>query len=477
MIYRMNRRQFLQSTALAVSTVAVAPNLLAQEKGFPIVRVPESKRKFRSAAVEKLIERVQSAIGNKELAWMFGNCFPNTLDTTVDFSMIGGRPDTYVITGDIDAMWLRDSSVQVWPYLPLMREDSDLQQLIAGIINRQTRCILLDPYANAFYKDTAKVSPWKNDFTEMKPGIHERKWEVDSLCYPIRLAHGYWRTGGDTAPFDATWRDAMKLVLQTFREQQRKSGVGPYRFERSGFVSTDSCPGYGWGNPVNPVGMIASMFRPSDDATIFPFLVPSNFFAVTSLRQCGEMLEQIYSDKQTAAKCRNLAAEIETALQQHAIVKHPQFGKIFAFEVDGYGGHCLMDDANIPGLVSLPYFSNVKTSDETYRNTRRFALSKANPYFWSGKAGEGIGSPHQGADTIWQLGYINQAMTSTDDTEIRRCLKALQQTHAHTGYIHETFHKDDASKFTRAWFAFANTLFGELVLKIFNEKRALLDEK
>jgi meiotically up-regulated gene 157 (Mug157) protein len=471
----MNRRQFIQGAALVTCAAAVAPNLLAQGKGFSVVRVPESKRKFRSAAVEKLIQRVQSSIGNKELAWMFGNCFPNTLDTTVELSMVDGRPDTFVITGDIDAMWLRDSSAQVWPYLPLMKEDPKLQQLIAGVINRQTRCILLDPYANAFMKGASKPSPHANDFTEMKPGVYERKWELDSLCYTIRLAHGYWKASGDTAPFDSAWRDAMKLVLETCRVQQRKNGVGPYRFERSGFVSTDSCPAYGWGNPVNPVGMIASMFRPSDDATIFPFLVPSNYFAVTSLRQVAEMLEQISGDKMTAIGFRALTGEVETALQQYSITTHPQLGKMLAYEVDGYGSRLLMDDANVPSLLSMPYLGSVNASDEIYRNTRRFVLSKSNPYFWSGKNGAGVGSPHTEPNLIWPISLIIQAITSTDDAEIRRCLAILQTTHADTGFIHESFHANNTEYFTRPWFAWANTLFGELVLKIFDEKRALLD--
>ena len=172
----------------------------AAEAGFPVVRTPEAKRKFKSRAVERTIETIKARMGNKELAWMFENCFPNTLDTTVDFQVVDGRPDTYVIAGDIDAMWLRDSTAQVWPYLPLMKNDSNLQQLIAGVINRQTRCILKDPYANAFYKDENKVSDWKSDRTEMKPGVHERKWALDSLCYPIRLAYHYWKASQRPRP-------------------------------------------------------------------------------------------------------------------------------------------------------------------------------------------------------------------------------------------------------------------------------------
>src|SRR5882757_11230877 len=251
---------------------------------FPIVRIAEAKRKFKSIAVEKTIQEVRTKIGNKELGWLFENCFPNTLDTTVDFEVTGGQPDTYVITGDIDAMWLRDSSAQVWPYMPLCKEDKALQQLIRGVIHRQVKCILKDPYANAFYKNEAKVSEWKaTDITDMKPGIHERKWEIDSLCYPIRLAYGYWEITGDASPFDADWLAAMKRVLQTFKEQQRKDGEGPYSFQRRTSWATDGVPMGGYGYPTKKVGLIHSMFRPSDDATIYPFLIPSNIFALNSL--------------------------------------------------------------------------------------------------------------------------------------------------------------------------------------------------
>jgi uncharacterized protein len=271
----MNRREFVRNTSLITSGVLLGARALAAGSGFPVVRAPENKRRFKSAAVERTIERIKSSIGNKELAWMFENCFPNTLDTTVDFEMKGGRPDTYVITGDIDAMWLRDSTAQVWPYLPLMNEDAPLRELIAGVINRHTRCILKDPYANAFYKDERKVSEWQSDLTDMKPGVHERKWEIDSLCYPIRLAYNYWRITNDTSPFDTAWRDSMLAILRTFREQQRKSGKGPYRFQRRTEVQTDTVALGGYGFPAKPVGLICSTFRPSDDATVFLYLVPS----------------------------------------------------------------------------------------------------------------------------------------------------------------------------------------------------------
>ena len=454
---------------------------------FPVVRVAEARRKFKSQAVEKVVREVRQNIGNKELGWLFENCYPNTLDTTVEFELAGGKPDTYVITGDIDAMWLRDSSAQVWPYIPLCKEDKDLQQLIHGVIRRQVKCILRDPYANAFYKDPNKISEWKaTDVTDMKAGIHERKWEIDSLCYPIRLAHGYWETTGDTSPFDADWLEAMKRVLQTFKDQQRKDNQGPYTFQRKSQFATDSIPMHGYGYPTKKVGLIHSMFRPSDDATIYPFLIPSNLFALSSLRNLRAILSTLSIGKELDGPAFALENDLVNALNEHAIITHPTYGDVFAYEADGFGNHTLMDDANVPSLLALPYLqSNHFTGDlsvlnadkrgyTVYQNTRRMLLSESNPFFFKGKAGEGIGGPHVGLDMVWPISIIIRGLTSHDSQEISTCLKMLQNSHAGTGFMHESFHKDDASKFTRKWFAWANTLFGEFVLKTYRQSPALL---
>jgi meiotically up-regulated gene 157 (Mug157) protein len=406
---------------------------------------------------------------------MFGNCFPNTLDTTVEFSVTNGKPDTFMCTGDIPKMWLRDSTVQVWPYLDLMKKDPALQQLIAGVIYRQTRSVLIDPYANGFHKDpTATGGRWSEDLTDMKPGVHERKWELDSLCFPIRLAYGYWKASHDTTPFDSDWRDSISLTLRTFREQQRKTDRGPYRFQRRTIVPTDSLAGDGYGLPIKPVGLICSMFRPSDDATIFPFLVPSNFLAVVSLRQAAELLQHI-GEPALALACRELAEEVAHALGQWAIVQRAHVGRLYAYEVDGFGNSYCMDDSSLPNLLMLPYLGAVKRDDAVYRNTRHLVLSDDNPYYFKGKAAEGPGGPHAGLDMIWPLGIIQRALTSTDDHDIRSCLQTLQQTHAGTGFMHEAFNKDNPKQYTRAWFAWANTSFGELILKVSRERPYLLD--
>ncbi len=470
------RREFLKSSGITIAGISMLglKNFkYAGQDNYKIMRPQPEERNFISEAVEHKIAEVKKNIKDKEIAWLFENCYPNTLDTTVKYRVINGKPDTFVITGDINAMWLRDSSAQVWPYLLLIQEDKKLQQLIAGVINRQTKCILIDPYANAFnFGPTG--SEWDKDLTDMKPELHERKWEVDSLCYPIRLAYGYWKRTGDTLCFDDDWLKAMKLVVKTFKEQQRKENNGPYKFNRITSWQPDNPPGGGYGNPIKPVGMICSTFRPSDDATIFLFLIPSNYFAATSLKQLSEMILKIKNDENFAKDCSALANEVENAIKKYAFSNHLNFEKIIAYEADGFGNQLFMDDANAPSLLSLPYLGCISNHDIIYLNTRRFLLSDSNPYFFKGKAGEGIGSPHTGMEKIWPISIIMRALTSNNDDEIKLCLGILKESNAGTGFMHESFDKDNPADFSRKWFAWANTLFGELILKLYNERPYLL---
>ena len=310
-------------------------------------RPAESERLFVADVIEKKIKEVQKLLKDAPyLAWMFGNCFPNTLDTTVHYSVTDdGDDDTFVYTGDIHAMWLRDSGAQVWPYVQFAKKDDKVKKMVRGTILRQLKCIVLDPYANAFnFGPTG--SAWASDHTDMKPFLHERKYEIDSLCYPIRLAYQYWLLTGDDSIFKTgLWLNAMQAVLKTFREQQRRDGHGPYHFQRTTSAQYDTMSHGGFGNPVKPCGLIASAFRPSDDATVFLYLVPSNFFAVTSLRKAADILMKVNKNTQLASECKALADEVETALKKYAVYNHPKYGKIYAFECDGFGNHHLMDDA------------------------------------------------------------------------------------------------------------------------------------
>ena len=290
-----------------------------------------------------------------------------------------------------------------------MKDDRDLQFLIAGLINRQTECILIDPYANAF-NDGPLGSYWETDHTQhMVKELHERKWEIDSLCYPIRLAYQYWTLTKDTSIFSADWHEAMKLVVRTFKEQQRKQGIGTYSFSRDCDRPTDSQINNGWGAPVKPVGLIVSSFRPSDDATQFGFLIPSNMFAVVSLRQLSEIEHTVYNHIDFAKECIALADEVDAAIRRYGTFNHPICGRVY---------------------------------------------------------GEGIGGPHVGLNYIWPMSIIMKAFTTDDEEEIRSCLKQLRDTDGETGFMHESFNAENAADFTRPWFAWANTLFGELILKV-----------
>jgi uncharacterized protein len=469
----MSRRAWLQGAAAALAFASEAwadhpPVATGKALDLPRARPAASARHFTSQAVETALQQVQKKIPDPALATIFENCFPNTLDTTVFAGSYGGKPDTYVVTGDIDAMWLRDSSAQVMPYLSLAKQDEKLRELLEGVIRRQARMILIDPYANAFMRDTrAPPLEWAvKDKTKHYPGVGERKWEVDSLCYPLRLAHGYWQHTGDTGPFDAQWKEAAWTIIRTFRTQQRKLGRGPYSFQREADTPTDTLALDGFGNPAVPVGMIFSMFRPSDDACTYPLFVPANLFAVVSLGQLATLAARVLHDVQLADEAQALAAEVGTALNKYGKTQQAKFGEIWAYEVDGYGNVLMMDDANAPGLLSLPYLGCCRSDDPLYRRTRQFVQSEANPYFFRGTAAEGVGGPHEGLNMIWPISMIVRALTSTDDREIRQCLLWLRDTTANTGFMHESFQKDDPTVFTRPWFAWANTLFGELIVTL-----------
>lgn len=466
-----NRREFLRtSTGVAGSLLLSQAWPRAAAAQTPILswtaasgqRPPDNERRFRSRSVEAYITSTAAQVKDPALRKLFINCFPNTLDTTVIPGDFEGKPDTAVITGDIPAVWLRDSSAQVWPYLPLAASDEPLRRLLEGVIRRHARCLLIDTYANAFMADlSAPPLEWSlKDKTDMKPGVGERKYELDSLCYPIRLAYGYWKATGNTSPFDERWRSAMLAVLATMRAQQRKENEGPYRFQREAANPTDSLIN-GLGSPAKPVGLIASCFRPSDDACLLPFFIPANLFAVTSLRQLAELATTVLRDAAMAASATSLANEVMVALETYGKA-NTSTGTIWAYEVDGFGSQALMDDANVPSLLGLPYL-HASPDPALYARTRAFVWSRSNPWFFEGSAGEGIGGPHIGRNSIWPMSQMIYALTSTSSAEIRHALRLLKASSAGSGFMHESYESNNAARFTRAWFAWANTLFGELI--------------
>ena len=431
-----------------------------------------SPEPFVSPAVNDAVARVAPTIADTGLRQMFRQCATNTLDTTVLFRD-ADDPDTFVITGDIPAMWLRDSSAQVWPYLRFARADARLARMIRGVIARHARCILLDPLANAFLFDADATSEHAADLTEMKPGVFERKYEVDSLCHALRLAHGYWVATRDTSFCTPEWHASVRLIFDTWRTGQ-EPGALAYRFERTGCPPTDTLED-GTGTPVARTGMTWSGFRPSDDRCEFHYLVPAQAFAVASLQQLAELAIAL-GDFPLAQDAARLGAEIQSGIHKHARVRHPVHGEILAYEVDGTGNAVIADDANVPSLLSLAYLGYFKAASPLYQATRAFALSRANPWFAAGRFGEGVGSPHTPDGRVWPMSIAVRAMTSVNDRETRACLRMLRDLAGGTGFMHESVEPDDPAVFSRPWFAWANSLFGELILDIAERKPALLGE-
>lgn len=468
-----NRRELIAGGAAlaAAPAFAAAPSLISK-------RPPVAERRFVSKAVEAEITRISKLIADPTLRWMFGNCYPNTLDTTVlSLGEVNGKADAFVITGDIPCLWLRDSAAQLRPYLHLVKRDPALGRLFRGLIGRQARSILIDPYANAFMQDPAAKTnlSWAlHDDTEMKPGVAERKWEIDSLCYAIRLAYGYWRETGDVTPFDAEWKASARLIVKTFREQQRKEGPGPYRFRRSAPEPTETLY-RGYGLPTRPNGMIHSGFRPSDDACLYSQFVPANLFAMTTLRELAALSSAV-GEPALAQDATALAAEVEAALKQFGTVTLPSGERVWAFEVDGYGNAVFMDDANVPSLSGMAYLGCVDPADPLWQRTVAACWSKDNPWYFEGKALTGIGGPHTGPGQVWPMSIIVRALTSTDPALLRNSLSMLRGSQGGTGFIHEGVDINDPTKFTRDWFAWANGLFGELIVHVAATRPEVLRE-
>ena len=459
----IRRREFLLGAAVSIGVSAGQRQTIARSVRTSR-RPPKSKRRFISKTVDTLVRDVARQIHDPELAWMFENCFPNPLDTTVDYTDHNGKPDTFVITGDIPAMWLRDTMHQMWPYLPLARKDRHLRLMLQGVIHRMARCILISPYAEAFLKSPDDKSIWDSDHTHMAPGVWEHKWEVDSICAVIRFSYGYWTATGDTTPFDTAWLEAMKRIVKTLQTQQRLDGPGPYRFQRDTFNSTDTLPRGGIGFPANPIGLVFTMFRPSDDAVIYPLHIPDNLMAAREMKHLARMLRAIHADAEQVRVCDAFSDQLDGVVRRHGIITPSSADSLYAYEIDGYGNAVLMDDANWPGVLSLPWFKACSPTDATYRASRKRVWSEQNPYFYSGKF-EGIGSIHTPAGNIWPMSLIMYGLTAVDEREVAWALRALKNSSAGTGFIHESFDKNDPSKFTRSWFAMANAMFGELVVQ------------
>lgn len=408
-----------------------------------------------------LTERMSARLAGKpRLLDIFRNAIRNTWGTTFK-KMADGT--TFVITGDIPAMWLRDSAAQIRPFLALAEEDAETADLIEGLVIRQLRGILHDPYANAFNAES-NGHGHQNDDTDMTPWIWERKYEIDSLCYPLQLSYLLWKNTGRTSHFGKEFVMAAGAILDLWTTEQRHETHSAYRFQRRDCPPTDTLVREGKGAETAYTGMTWSGFRPSDDACEYGYLIPSNMFAVVVLGYLQDIARDVLHDDKLCGRAGKLAAEIDHGIQTYGIVQHPEFGPIYAYETDGLGNHNLMDDANVPSLLSIPYLGYRGADDEIYRNTRRFILSEHNPYYYRGSAAEGIGSPHTPQGYVWHIALAMQGLTEENPEEKGRLLQLMSETDAGTGLMHESFNADDPKAYTRPWFSWANMMFCELLM-------------
>lgn len=422
------------------------------------MEIPEILKK-RAAELEAYYR-----VHYEALAPLVSQCFLNTMETTVRQLEDGSY---FVITGDIPAMWLRDSAAQVRPYVKYAKEDGKLQEILEGIIAKQAELVCIDPYANAF-NESANGAGHKDD-TILNDHVWERKYEVDSLCAPLYLGYLYWKTTGIDRIFTKGYYDMIETIADTFAVEQDHE-KSAYFFRRRDTIEMDTLSNDGRGSAVKVTGMTWSGFRPSDDSCKFGYLIPSNMMAVKAMEHAEEICRECYKEEALAARCRTLSEAIREGIEKYGVVNHPKYGKLYAYETDGLGNYNLMDDANSPSLLAMPYLGYCGREEELYKNTRRFILSTDNPYYYEGTVARGMGSPHTYKGYVWHIGIVMQALTSGSREEIMECLDMLAKTHAGTGYMHESFDASEPEKYTRPWFAWANTLFAELLDQLAEEK-------
>ncbi|MEG2602148.1 MAG: glycoside hydrolase family 125 protein, partial [Carnobacterium sp.] len=389
----------------------------------------------------------------------------NTLLTTVNRHQDG---TTFVLTGDIPAMWLRDSTAQVRPYLVVAKEDSDIGDMIAGLVEKQLSYINLDPYANAFNEE-ANNAGHQDDHTKMNPWIWERKYEIDSLCYPLQLSYLLWKATGRTEQFNQTFDEAVKNVLEVWETEQNHE-QSDYQFVRDTTREEDTLVREGQGSPIAVTGMTWSGFRPSDDRCIYHYLVPSNMFAVVVLDYLKEIYTDILKEETLVPRIEKLRAEIQTGIEKYALVKNKAGETIYAYEVDGLGNYSIMDDSNVPNLIAAPYLGYCSKEEETYLATRKTLLSKENPFYYEGEFAKGIGSSHTPENYVWPIAMAMEGLTTNDKATKERILNTLVATDAGTNLMHEGFDVNNPDNYTREWFSWANMMFCELVMDYFDIK-------
>lgn len=421
------------------------------------------EKRVLSQSIENLLKKIEDVFKEEpKVADMFRRCYTNTLNTTVKRMEDGS---SYVITGDIPAMWLRDSVAQLRPYLILAKEDEEIRDIIVGLIKRQFAYILIDPYANAFNEEP-NGNCWEEDETDMNSWVWERKYEIDSLCYPVQLAYLLWKNTGKTQHFDQQFIEGVRRILEVFEIEMYHEEKSSYRFVRRNSFYTDTLSRDGKGALVKSgVGLIWSGFRPSDDACTYGYLIPSNMLAVVILEYIHEIAKIVPEMENLGRRALEMAEIVRKAIDTFGVTKVEGIGDVYAYEVDGYGQFNLMDDANVPSLLSMSYIGYKPSDPKLEKHTREYILSERNPYYYKGTCAEGIGSPHTPVRYIWHISMAIEGLISESKEKKYEIIKQMMATDGGKGMMHEGFDVDNPEKYTREWFSWANAMFCELVLQ------------
>lgn len=419
-----------------------------------MVDLKEVARKLDAYAASKKLPSAQSTA-------LFHNIFSDAIKNATD----KGPDDTYfVATGDIPAMWLRDATFQVLPYLEVLDEIPELKEIILGVLKLELRYVQHDPYANAF-NQTASGAHWSDDETDILVSdlVWERKFEIDSLCAPLFLALKYYQKTGEVALFDEEFWQTVELIVQTFETEQHHE-TSSYYFKRENCPATDTLVNDGRGTPVGYTGMIWCGFRPSDDACQYGYHVPSNMYAISVLQPLLALIPAQLA--QLKHRIEQLITAVQHGIEEFAIITLPNKQQIYAYEVDGLGNVNLMDDANVPSLLSLPFLGYLDSEDTLYQATRDFILSPQNPYYYQGKILERIGSSHTPKRYVWPVSLAMEGLTTRDVLVKAAKLQAIAMTENQTKQCHESVHVDDPAQYTREWFSWSNMTFCQLALEV-----------
>jgi meiotically up-regulated gene 157 (Mug157) protein len=456
----------------------------------PYMRPEPACRTFNSSSVEKVIADMKSRMKDPDLARLFENTFPNTLDTTVKY-FNATENLAFIITGDITAQWLRDTANQFAHYHSLLGVDKDLATLVKGVINNEARYVSEYPYCGAFQPPPESgLAPTHNDWADnviVNPSVNnqtvfECKYEIDSLCGFIKLSRSYYQSTKDTSFINDNWNSAIKQVFRVIDEQSQASFdddfnfVSFYNWTGSAGALSPRVPNGGNGEPKAYTGLVGTHHRPSDDLSTFAFLIPVNAMLSVELGHLADMLDAAKLHKDISKQARKWSRRIEKAIWDTAV-----FDDIFAYETNGFGGRYFMDDGNVPSLLSLPYLGFLDKHNHAYVKTRKMLMSRKNPYYAAGKTWNGVGGPHVDPWHPWPMSHISAIFGSDDDKEILESLSLIAKNTNGLGLIHESVSiyegNDQANPYTRPWFAWANSYFAEALLDLAQRKPGLIFTK